>query len=153
VVRNSEMTKSASRVDTHQLPQRLILLSEDSQLQASVLLALGNTPAQIKECSTLRDAVDCLGSPGLDVVLIDTDLPGLDLTESLSRIRELSPDAALIVITSDNSVEMGKQIVEQRVFFYTIKPVNVWEDGAILEAAWKRLQNRLGPEKWSRAIS
>jgi DNA-binding NtrC family response regulator len=80
---------------------------------------------------------------GWDVVLLDLDSPGSEGIKGLRQIRRRWAEVPVLVATRDNSVEMGKQIVQEQVFFYSVKPVNVWEIGTILEAAWSRAA-RLG---------
>lgn len=128
------------------MPRRLVVLSQDSELQSTILLALGQMAFRIEETDRLEEALMILQQFERSVVLVDADTPGVEIEGALSRLREQAKNAPLIVVTSDDSVETGKQIVEQGVFFYTVKPVNIWEMGAIVGAAWQRAEaeSRIG---------
>ena len=132
----------------HPLTRRLLMLSQDAGLQSAVLLALDRQRYRLEETTSLEEVLEAAGKPEIDVIVLDTDMPGVEPLEGLRRLREAAAEVPLIVVTGDNSVEMGKQIVQERVFFYTVKPVNVWEVGAIVEAAWESRENRLKREPW-----
>ncbi len=126
-----------------QKEKRLILLTEDSELQSVILLAMSRDVFRLEETGTIREMLEKEDRGDLDVVLLDLDSPGSEGIEGLRQIRRKRAEVPVLVATRDNSVEMGRQIVQEQVFFYSVKPVNVWEIGTILEAAWGRAA-RLG---------
>jgi len=152
-VQRCQRQGSRTRIGTvagQQLTRRLFVVSQDPELQSSVLLALDRRKFHLRECATLEEVLDAVRRPERDVILFDTDTSGLGPVEGLRAVRRAAGALPLIVVTSDDSVEMGKQIVQERVFFYTVKPVNVWEVGAIIEAAWENVENRLRRDPWTK---
>lgn len=121
-----------------QREKRLILLTEDSELQSAILLAMSRDAFRLEEAGTIPEMLEKENRGEWDVVLLDLDAPGSEGIEGLHQIRQKWVEAPVIVATRDNTVEMGKRIVQEQVFFYSVKPVNVWEIGTILEAAWGR---------------
>lgn len=132
-----------------QYMRRLFLLSNDDSLQSQALLALSRVQFKLVESTTLEGILEQMDSRQLDLVLLDADTPGVELAPCLRELRQAIPEIPIIVITADNSVEMGKQIVQERVFFYTVKPVNLWELGTIVEAAWNSQESRSKRENWT----
>ena len=132
-----------------QLRKRLILISNDAQLQSLMLLAINESRIRVEETLSVQEVLEWLEEPELDLVIFDADTPGLSVMEDLKSIRQAAVDAPVIVVTSDNSVEMGKQVMQERVFFYTVKPVNVWEMTAIVDAAWANVSNQAKKNFWA----
>src|SRR5688572_16531631 len=60
-----------------------------------------------------------------DVVILDILLPGMDGLTALPRIRELAPDAAVIVVTAFGSLPRAVQAVEGGAFDYLAKPFDL----------------------------
>jgi DNA-binding NtrC family response regulator len=132
-----------------QLRKRLILISNDAQLQSLMLLAINESRIRVEETLSVQAVLEWLSKPELDLVIFDADTPGLSVMDDLKSIRQAAVDAPVIVVTSDNSVEMGKQVMQERVFFYTVKPVNVWEMTAIVDAAWANVSNQAKKNFWA----
>ena len=78
-----------------------------------------------------------------DVIILDVRLPGMDGLKALSRLRELSADAPVIVITAFGNLSTAVRAVENGAFDYLTKPFDL---GQALEAVKRALQRRPAPE-------
>jgi DNA-binding NtrC family response regulator len=96
--------------------ERLILLTEDSELQSVILLAMSRDVFRLEEAGTIREMLEMEDGGGGDVVLLDLDSPGSEGIKGLRQIRRRWAEVPVLVATRDNSVEMGKQIVQEQVF-------------------------------------
>ncbi|MBI3990443.1 MAG: response regulator [candidate division NC10 bacterium] len=70
-----------------------------------------------------------------DLVILDLELqelPGLKTIELIKRIRHRIP---LIILSDDDSVEMGQRILEKGVFSYLLKPLSLPYFGEMVECA------------------
>ena len=123
--------------------KRLILISVDLELQSVILLAMSQSDFQLLEATSLNDVVEQGKDRRSSIILFDLDCTEAEGLEGLKKVRDALPEVPVIVVTHDNSVETGKEIAQQRVFFYSIKPVNIWEISTVTEAAWSSLANRL----------
>jgi two-component system nitrogen regulation response regulator GlnG len=74
-----------------------------------------------------------------DAVILDVRLPGLDGLSALGRLRELTGDAPVIVVTAFGNLSTAVRAVEGGAFDYLAKPFNL--DQA-LEAVARALQRR-----------
>ena len=74
---------------------------------------------------TAKDAKEALQkfkANAWDIILLDIKMPGMDGLELQQRIREIDPNAIVIIITAYGSVETAVQALKQGAFDYITKP-------------------------------
>lgn len=63
------------------------------------------------------------------------DLPGLDVVTILRKFRPALP---IIVLSADESLEMGRRIFAQGIYYYLLKPIDLAELEAVVRSAMER---------------
>ncbi len=71
-----------------------------------------------------RDALDLVEKQHFDLVILDENMPGLTGLETLQRIKEISPQTPVIMITKSEEENIMDQAVGNKIADYLIKPVN-----------------------------
>ena len=71
-----------------------------------------------------RDALELVASQHFDLVILDENMPGLTGLETLQRIKEMSPQTPVIMITKSEEENIMDQAVGNNIADYLIKPVN-----------------------------
>ncbi|HVS39108.1 MAG TPA: sigma-54 dependent transcriptional regulator [Gemmataceae bacterium] len=74
-----------------------------------------------------------------DAVILDVRLPGMDGLTALGRLRELSGDAPVVVVTAFGNLSTAVRAVENGAFDYLTKPFDL---GQALDAVNRALQRR-----------
>ncbi|MFN0107657.1 MAG: sigma-54-dependent transcriptional regulator [Blastocatellia bacterium] len=87
----------------------------------------------------------------IDLLLTDVRMPGLTGNQLLTKMRELRPEAPVIVMTAFGSVEQAVEMVKAGAFQYLTKPFQTDEllrvlEKALAESAAQREQARLRRE-------
>ncbi len=59
-----------------------------------------------------------------DVVLLDIRMPGKDGVETLHELKELDPDASVIMVTAVHEEDIAKQAMAEGAFDYITKPID-----------------------------
>ena len=59
----------------------------------------------------------------LDLLIIDTELGGISGIEAMPIIKKLRPNVPIIIVSSDNSFEVGQQIAELGIWSNLNKPI------------------------------
>jgi diguanylate cyclase (GGDEF)-like protein len=93
-----------------------VLLVEDMLMIAKITEQMLKKSPSNRYSSThkarLVDAVATLKSDEFDVILLDLNLPDSRELDTLARIIEVAPDVPIIVLTANNSDEVGLQAVK-----------------------------------------
>jgi DNA-binding NtrC family response regulator len=72
------------------------------------------------------EALDRLAqAPGIDVVLLDVSMPGMDGIETLTRIKQRYPLVEVIMLTGAASVPTAIDSIKCGAFDYQTKPVDL----------------------------
>ena len=120
-------------------PNRHVLIIDDEQ---AVCWALEQ--ALIKEghaaavAASAEQAFVLIARQTPDVILLDVRLPGMDGLTALPRVRELAPDAAVIVMTAFGSLPTAVKAVEGGAFDYLAKPFDLEQALAAVRRALAR---------------
>jgi len=73
-----------------------------------------------------------------DVVLTDLRMPGMDGLELLGRIKQLRPDAMVILMTAYGTVKTAVKAMKLGAEDYLGKPIDIEELGVVLDKALER---------------
>src|SRR5690242_14358133 len=71
-----------------------------------------------------------------DVIFLDVRLPGMDGLAALSKLREIAPKAAIIIMTAHGNLNTAVKAVEGGAFDYLAKPFDL---AAAIETAKRAL--------------
>lgn len=71
-----------------------------------------------------RDALELVESRHFDLVILDENMPGLTGLETLQKVKEISPQTPVIMITKSEEENIMDQAVGNNIADYLIKPVN-----------------------------
>ena len=110
-----------------------VLVVDDEQLiRWSLAERMRAEGYDVVEAATGQEALD-RAREGVDLVLLDYKLPDLDGVTVLRRLRELDPDALVILLTAYASVETAVEAMKEGAFHFANKPFDL-EDVAFLVA-------------------
>ena len=112
-----------------------ILIVDDEELvRWSLRERFGRDGYTVLEAGTCPRALE-QAATGVDLVLLDYRLPDGDGLTTLRRIKELSPDTPVILMTAFSSVENAVEAIKHGAYHYLNKPFNLDEVSAIVEKA------------------
>lgn len=115
----------------------VLLVDDDPWALAALKHALAGDAYRIVATTEPLRALPLIEWEGVDVLISDLDMPGVDGVELLARVRELFPRVARILVTGKGSLEqVAKAINTGEVFRFLTKPVDETElREAVREAA------------------
>jgi len=103
-------------------PRILVIDDESVNLEALELL-LGRAGYQVTPCASGEEALTRLDKQSpFDLVLSDLTLPGLSGIDILRRVKEMSPQTPVILITGNATAESAVEAMKQGAFDYILKP-------------------------------
>ena len=91
-------------------------------------------------------------SEGFDVVLLDVKMPGMDGIETLRKIKEISPETEVVMLTGHANVETGIAAMREGALDYLMKPCDIEDLVAKITEAHEIEDIRRHPVLWPRHV-
>lgn len=109
-----------------------VLVVEDEEVIRHVLSSfLNEMDCEVEAAESAEDAIGLLGNSAFGAALVDIVLPGMNGIEFLRKLKALSPDTEVIIMTSHASVATATQAIRSGAYDYLLKPFEeideVWE--------------------------
>jgi len=76
----------------------------------------------VAEAGNGRKAIEVAESMNVDVMLMDIKMPGIDGIEAVRAIKQRSPNIKFIIVSAFDTFEYAKQVMQQGVKEYLLKP-------------------------------
>lgn len=116
---------------------RRILIVDDQINTLKVLGAiLQDEKYEILKAESAAKALGIIeGDKGIDVVLADLKLPGMDGLELYRKIRTVDRNIPFVIMTAHGSIQSAVEAMKEGVTNYLIKPLNYEELSIVLQRA------------------
>jgi DNA-binding NtrC family response regulator len=109
---------------------RILVVDDEELIRWSLVERMRAEGYDVLEASTGEAALE-YARDGVDLVLLDYKLPDTDGVTVLKRIKELDPDALVILLTAYASVETAVEAMKEGAFHFANKPFDL-DDVAFL---------------------
>ncbi|MGL5859506.1 MAG: winged helix-turn-helix domain-containing protein [Angustibacter sp.] len=116
---------------------RLLVLEDDDGIRTSLALALDDEGYDVVECADAESALDAVRARGVDLMLVDIMLGGLDGFTFIRQVRPIS-GAPIIVVSARGGTADIVEALEAGADDYVTKPFVVTEISARLRALLRR---------------
>jgi DNA-binding NtrC family response regulator len=104
--------------------KRILIVDDEPSVRNSLrdwFLADGFT---VETAEDGHEALKSMNSGPFDIVVVDLKMPGMDGITLEKRVREIDPNAAIIILTAFASVETAVEALKLGAFDYVTKPVD-----------------------------
>ncbi len=100
-----------------------VLVVDDEELyRRSLARILSRVGHQVTEARDGTEALSLLADGGIDLVLADIRMPGINGLELVRQIHEIDPDLPCIVVTGFSSAESSVEALRAGAYWYLEKP-------------------------------
>jgi len=127
------MTSNATR------PKTILLVDDEADIREVLDITLADWGYHILAAENAQDGLALYDRHRPPVVLTDIKMPGMDGIELLQRIKQLDPDAEVIMITGHGDMDLAIRSLKNEATDFITKPVNV----EALDVALKRAEDRI----------
>lgn len=103
---------------------RVLWADDEIDLLKPHILFLEDKRYEVVTVCSGQDAIDCVKEDVFDLIFLDENMPGLSGLETLSIIKNISPDVPVIMITKSEDEGIMNQAIGSKIADYLIKPVN-----------------------------
>lgn len=117
------MTLSA--VPPRSVPLRILLVDDERIVDRSLGDFLRDRGHEVTYCDSARKALEAFRREEFAVVITDIRMPGLDGIGLLEQIREIAPDAAVIIITGHGDLDAAVAALRAGAADFLQKPLDL----------------------------
>lgn len=101
---------------------RVLVVDDEGAIRYSVSKTLQRVGYEVDEAASGEEALEIMAKRDYEVVLTDIRMPGLTGVELLKKIKEVSPDAIVILMTGYASLGTAVESLRLGAHDYLIKP-------------------------------
>ncbi|MEO5987730.1 MAG: sigma-54 dependent transcriptional regulator [Candidatus Eisenbacteria bacterium] len=126
----------------------VLIVDDDSAIRRQLRGVLEDEGHTTSEAPTAAEAYAALERQRFDVVLLDIRMPGESGLDALSRIREIAPDTAVIMVSGEGSIDNAVKAGQRGAFDFIEKPIRDPEAllDTLAEAVRVTRMRRRGPD-------
>lgn len=142
-----------------------ILIVDDEVLERTALTKIINRSSMdvivIGEAPNGRKAIEMAMEHRPDIIFMDIKMPGIDGVQAVKAIKKIDPGIRFIMVSAFNTFEYAKEVMQQGVKEYILKPSRKQDilaaldrvSGDILEESKQREERQNLRENLDRAVS
>lgn len=101
---------------------RILVVDDELSMREFLSILLEREGYSVTVASSADDALRTLESALFDLVLSDVNMPGLSGIELLARIKEKSPETAVLMLTAFSAAEQAVEAMKLGAYDYICKP-------------------------------
>ena len=105
----------------------ILVIEEDVARLKTLSAGLEAMGHRVTTAATGREALALLGKQPFNIVVADIELPDVSGLEILETTKELDPEAAVIMLTDQASLETAVNAVDEGAYAYILKPETMSE--------------------------
>ena len=121
-----------------QQPFSVLVVDDELALRKVIRVSLAAVGFVVEEAGTGEEALGIVQRRSFDLVLLDINMPGIGGIETCQRVRGLSPQSGIIMVTVRDNEEDKVRALEAGADAYLTKPFCFRELVARMDAVLRR---------------
>ena len=122
---------------------KLLIIDDEEGIRKVLTLSLANDGYDVLAAAGGEEGIEIFKKESPSIILTDIKMPGMDGIETLKQIKELNPDAEVIMITGHGDMDLAIEALKLDASDFLNKPI---KDEA-LSIALKRAEQRIAIKK------
>jgi two-component system, NtrC family, response regulator PilR len=117
---------------------QILVVDDERSMREFLEILLQRQGHEVVSCAAAADALVAIESDDFDLVISDIRMPGIDGLELLGRVKELSPETPVVLITAHGSTESAVEAMKIGAYDYLTKPCSVDEICLVVDKALEK---------------
>ncbi|MCF8143640.1 MAG: sigma-54 dependent transcriptional regulator [Deltaproteobacteria bacterium] len=101
---------------------RILVVDDERPMRESLNDWLKEDGYRVGLAASGQEAIDMARKEPWEVILLDLKMPGMDGLKTLQKLKEVRPDAEVLMMTAYATVETAVQAMKEGAFDYLVKP-------------------------------
>ncbi len=121
----------------------ILIVDDDTSLCKSMSLVLRHKGYAVGTAADGPEAIEMVRERSFDMVFLDIKMPVMDGVETHRRIKEIRPDAMVMMMTAYTVEELVKQALQDGAYGIIYKPLDMEKVIAIIEESMESTEGAL----------
>lgn len=130
--------KQAVNLPSEKIKGKILLVEDDEGMRFFLSEALAKEGYYFQAAKSGEEALKMFSKEAFDLVILDYNLPGMNGIETFSKIKDKASDMVVILITAFGSKDLAIEAMEQGVFDYFNKPLEIGELRVVIRRGLER---------------
>ncbi len=117
---------------------RILVVDDELSMREFLSILLEREGYQVEVAGSAEDALRQMETSLFDLVLSDVNMPGLGGIELLSRIKKISPETGVLMITAFSAAEQAVEAMKLGAYDYISKPFKIEEIKQLVKNALEK---------------
>jgi len=116
--------------------KKILIVDDDPLILegfSNALHKVCNFQGEIKTAENGKDAIDEISLCSYDICFLDINLPDLNGLDVMKKIKEISPDTSVAIVSGDIIDDNKKRKIEERASLFIPKPIDLSQIKAFVE--------------------
>ncbi|MFO7987756.1 MAG: sigma-54 dependent transcriptional regulator [Desulfatiglandaceae bacterium] len=101
---------------------RILVVDDEAPMRESLNDWLKEDGYEVGLAASGQEAIDMVQKGIWEVTLLDLKMPGMDGLETLRKVKEISPETEIIMMTAYATIDTAVQAMKEGAFDYLVKP-------------------------------
>jgi DNA-binding NtrC family response regulator len=130
--------EQAAKPSPEKAKGKILIVEDDEGMRFFLSEALAKEGYYFQTAKSGEEAFKLFSQEAFDLVVLDYNLPGMNGMETFAKIRDRVPDMVVILITAFGSKDLAIEAMEQGVFDYFNKPLEIGELRVVIRRGLER---------------
>ncbi len=122
------------------MEKKVLIVDDEERVVQSIRGVLEDEGFHVVSAKSGDEAMNIFMRENPDVTLLDIWMPGMDGIEVLKRLKGMSPDCQVIMISGHATISTAMAAVKQGAFDFIEKPISL---DVLLRTIWRAFDNQL----------
>jgi len=114
---------------------RILIVDDELSMRDFLAILLEREGYQTERAASAESALNMLDSAGYDLIISDVSMPGLDGLALLQKVKMISPEIAVLLVTAFSTSEQAVEAMKLGAYDYIAKPFKVEEIKVLVKNA------------------
>jgi len=117
---------------------RILVVDDEASMRFFLTEAMKKRGYTVEEAADAEAALQRCAEQPFDLVLLDSRLPGLSGVEAIPKIKEVDPEATIIIMTAYGNKDLHSRAFESGAYDFFTKPFRMSEMSVVIRRALER---------------